>query len=330
MIRVYGIINYKSCRQRVLLCGNVDIKRISVRAAFGAQVERGCAMKYGILLTGRNKVIRDEFFTHLWDIFECLSCSGHSEDIYNHLKYYTPDAIVYCLYEESSDNFKRMVSVMERPKAARIPLVIVGTKEDCDAFNRFSDRTAQLVLERPSSIRTAGERLAAFLDEWKNQDGESAAVEGYTAQPDEDAAAPARTEEPPAAAGAPSPAPETHERKRVLVVDDDTLMLKLIKEQLHGEYDVATAISGKIAFKFLENKHADLILLDYKMPGEDGPAVLEKLRANEATKDIPVLFLTGITDSEKIMKAIVLKPQGYLLKPIDRKLLLDSIRKYIG
>lgn len=287
-------------------------------------------MKYGILMTGKNKMIMDEFFTHLRDTFECLSCSVQSDDICNHLKYYTPDAIVYCLYEESSDNFKRMVSVMEMPMAAKIPLVIIGPKEDCDEFIRYSDKTAQLVIERPSSIKIAGRKLTNFLDEWKKQVGEPVSGEDYAAQTEGDAAAPARTEEPSETESAPAQASETHERKRVLVVDDDTLMLKLIKEQLHGKYDVATAISGKIAFKFLENKHADLILLDYKMPVEDGPAVLEKLRANEATKDIPVLFLTGITDSEDVMKAIVLKPQGYLLKPIDRKLLLDSIRKYIG
>ena len=66
------------------------------------------------------------------------------------------------------------------------------------------------------------------------------------------------------------------------------------------------------------------------MPVENGPAVLEKLRANPATRDIPVVFLTGVSDREKIQEALVLKPQGYLLKPIDREKLLEVIHKVIG
>ena len=66
------------------------------------------------------------------------------------------------------------------------------------------------------------------------------------------------------------------------------------------------------------------------MPGENGPAVLEKLRASDATKDIPVIFLTGVTETKKIQEALILKPQSYLLKPIDREKLLEAIAKIIG
>ncbi len=118
-------------------------------------------------------------------------------------------------------------------------------------------------------------------------------------------------------------------RKHVLVVDDNSMMLKLIKEYLHETYDVATAVSGKIAMKFLERRMTNLILLDYEMPGENGPAVLEQLRANEATKDIPVVFLTGVTETKKIQEALMLKPQSYLLKPVNREKLLSTIESLI-
>ena len=120
------------------------------------------------------------------------------------------------------------------------------------------------------------------------------------------------------------------QRKHILAIDDNSLMLKVIKEHLHGKYDVATAISGKVAFKFLERKQTDLILLDYEMPDENGPAILEKLRSNEATKDIPVIFLTAISERDKLQKVLVMKPQGYLLKPIDPDKLLETIAKHIG
>lgn len=107
-------------------------------------------------------------------------------------------------------------------------------------------------------------------------------------------------------------------------------MLKMLKEQLREDYDVATAVSGKIAMKFLERKKTNLILLDYEMPEENGPAVLEKLRANDATKDVPVIFLTGVSEREKIQEALALKPQSYLLKPVDREKLLNAITKFVG
>lgn len=119
-------------------------------------------------------------------------------------------------------------------------------------------------------------------------------------------------------------------RKHVLVVDDDSMMLKLMKEYLHEKYDVATALNGKIALKFLERKQTDLILLDYEMPGENGPAVLEQLRASVDTRDIPVIFLTGVTEVRKIQEALALKPQSYLLKPIQRGKLMEAIQKVIG
>lgn len=119
------------------------------------------------------------------------------------------------------------------------------------------------------------------------------------------------------------------DRKHILVIDDDPLMLKSIKNQLQENYDVATAINGKIALKFLSSKHTDLILLDYEMPVETGPDILKKIRDNSNAKDIPVIFLTGIMERDKIEKALSLKPQGYLLKPVDHTKLLETIQNFL-
>lgn len=120
------------------------------------------------------------------------------------------------------------------------------------------------------------------------------------------------------------------ERKHVLVVDDDVRMLRLIKKYIEADYDVATAVNGKVALKFLETKHTDLVLLDYEMPLEDGPSVLEKIRQNSKHKNLPVIFLTGVSSKEKIQEVLQLRPQGYLLKPINRQKLLLTIKKNIG
>ena len=81
--------------------------------------------------------------------------------------------------------------------------------------------------------------------------------------------------------------------------------------------------------RFLEAKEVSLILLDDEMPEMDGPAVLEELRADPYLTTIPVVFLTGINDVEKIKSALALKPQGYLLKPVEKESLLAKIRELI-
>jgi CheY-like chemotaxis protein len=118
-------------------------------------------------------------------------------------------------------------------------------------------------------------------------------------------------------------------RHRILVIDDATIVHKTIKGYLDSEYEVATAISGKVALRYLMTKEVSLILLDYEMPEMDGPAVLSKLRANTAFASIPVVFLTGINDVEKIKNALALKPQGYLLKPVDRNALIAKLHEII-
>jgi len=121
------------------------------------------------------------------------------------------------------------------------------------------------------------------------------------------------------------PAPAEVRRKHVLVIDDDPLMLKLIKEYLHDRYDVATAVSGKIAYKFLESKTTDMILLDYEMPGESGPEVFLNLRTRHNLDGIPIVFLTGVSDTERVKEVLNLGPQGYLLKPIDKEKLMKIV-----
>ena len=103
------------------------------------------------------------------------------------------------------------------------------------------------------------------------------------------------------------------------------MMLRLIKEQLKDTYTVATAINGDIAIKFLESKKTDLVILDYEMPHENGAEVLKKIRDKEVTSNLPVIFLTGISEREKIQNVLSFKPQGYLLKPIEREKLLQII-----
>ena len=117
-------------------------------------------------------------------------------------------------------------------------------------------------------------------------------------------------------------------RKTVLIVDDDPSYLGLVREWLKGTYKVAMANSGLQAIKWLGKNKADLILLDHEMPVTTGPQVLEMLRSEEETKNIPVIFLTGKGDKESVMAVVALKPEGYFLKTIEREELLAKLNNF--
>ncbi|WP_029320534.1 response regulator [Butyrivibrio sp. AE3004] len=117
-------------------------------------------------------------------------------------------------------------------------------------------------------------------------------------------------------------------KKSILVVDDDANYLGLVREWLRETYKVSMATSGMQAIKWLGKNKADLILLDHEMPVTTGPQVLEMLRSDEETKNIPVMFLTGKSDKESVMSVVSLKPEGYFLKTIGRQELLDKLQNF--
>ncbi len=119
-------------------------------------------------------------------------------------------------------------------------------------------------------------------------------------------------------------------RKSILVVDDDASYLGLVREWLREKYRVSMVTSGLQAIKWLGKNKADLILLDHEMPVTTGPQILEMLRSDEETKRIPVIFLTGKSDKESVMQVVALKPEGYFLKNIDRKELMNKLDEFFA
>lgn len=77
--------------------------------------------------------------------------------------------------------------------------------------------------------------------------------------------------------------------------------------------------------KVKEGEQVDLILLDYEMPVVDGPQVLQMLRQEPATSNIPVIFLTGNGTKEAVARVMELKPDGYILKSTTR----ENLMKYL-
>ena len=103
-------------------------------------------------------------------------------------------------------------------------------------------------------------------------------------------------------------------RKRILIVDDEAVMLRSIKGWLKDDFEVSAVNSGEMALEFLSSQPVDLVLLDYKMPEMDGSFVLAKIRQDNRLHDLPVIFLTANADKDTILSVAKLKPQGYILK----------------
>ncbi len=116
-------------------------------------------------------------------------------------------------------------------------------------------------------------------------------------------------------------------RKCILAIDDAAFILSRIRDTLKTHYDVVTANSGSRALKYLDQHRPNLILLDIRMPGQDGFQVLRDIRAMEGRADIPVIMLTGAESKRYVMEGIELGISDYILKPFEPSDLLERIRR---
>lgn len=103
----------------------------------------------------------------------------------------------------------------------------------------------------------------------------------------------------------------------VLVVDDMETNIDILVEAFGDDYDVSVAMDGESALENIEIEIPDIILLDIMMPGMDGYEVCRRIKANEALKDIPIIFLTAITDISSKTKGFELGAVDYITKPFE-------------
>ncbi|MCR5525943.1 MAG: response regulator [Lachnospiraceae bacterium] len=118
--------------------------------------------------------------------------------------------------------------------------------------------------------------------------------------------------------------------KHVLVVDDDVVALRLMKSYLEDKFKVTCVKSGEMALKFVEKQFPDIVLLDCFMPGLDGPGTLQRIRYLENGRNVPVIFLTGNSEKDMVMKSLSLHPSGFLVKPVKREELMKRIKEVLG
>ena len=131
----------------------------------------------------------------------------------------------------------------------------------------------------------------------------------------------------PTVPAAPGPAPPG--RTRVLVVDDEPSIRDLLKKTLTlADYDVDTAPDGGTALGMLRSSEYDLLVVDLKMPGIDGLALIRQAR--QLRSDLPVIIVTGFSSESSAIEALNLGVASYLLKPFGVPDVLSAASKALG
>ena len=122
-------------------------------------------------------------------------------------------------------------------------------------------------------------------------------------------------------------------KMRILAIDDNTVNLATLEQELKDKYEVIPMISGRRAIKFLYCERVDLILLDVQMPVMDGVQTLREIRNLENGITVPVIFLTALKDRDTVIEGSKLGIMDYITKPFDTEDLnnrIDKVFKRLG
>jgi two-component system alkaline phosphatase synthesis response regulator PhoP/two-component system response regulator VicR len=124
------------------------------------------------------------------------------------------------------------------------------------------------------------------------------------------------------------PPVETSSRKKILTCDDEKNIVRLIQVNLEREgYEVVTAYNGRECLDMVASEHPDLIVLDLMMPEMTGFEVLDHLKGDPETADIPVIMLTARTQDQDVLRGWQAGVECYLTKPFMPGELITFIKR---
>ena len=119
-------------------------------------------------------------------------------------------------------------------------------------------------------------------------------------------------------------------REKILIVDDIPANLNVLRQALEAEgYDLLFATEGETALKVAARAMPDLILLDIIMPGMDGFEVCRQLKKNQSTKDIPVVFITAMRETEEVVEGFRVGGVDYITKPFEKEEVLARVETHL-
>ncbi len=286
-------------------------------------------MKIRVLINSRRPSLFKDLLAYPDDRFVFLSTPGYPDDIKQHIAIFKPDIFI-TVFEDYDEEMIQQYYLMKRDESTfDLPFMLIANADICEECKSKNADLFDTMLRRPvtvPAILTNVFEIAGPLCKKRHDDTDnSCSARGKHMRPAQSFSAGSYDR-----IGDLTSVAEKITKKHILVVDDDKDILRMLKSALEDKYDVTTVSSGKMAEKYLETKISDLILLDYRMPGESGADVLAKIREDGRLANIPVVFLTGVTDSDKVQQVLSMNLQGYLLKPINMDRLFLLIRSLIG
>ena len=285
-------------------------------------------MKHKVLINGRNQLLLSDFLQHTEALFDTMSTSAIWNDIISHFKFFQPEVYVVFMDSGYEQAISQITKLKENDYYNGAVIVVIGDADACSQVEVRARKAVDLIVRRPVTADNLALRITRHMEDVNEvKTRQIAHVEKMEQMDALIRAAEAALNEPTAAAAA-APAPGV--RKHILVVDDDRTVLKMVKSALEGTYDVTAMANGAMIDKLLDAKKVDMIILDYEMPIETGADIFRRIKKKPSAANIPVCFLTGVSDRAKIMEVMSLKPHGYILKPIDMDMLTSTIKNLIG
>jgi len=119
-------------------------------------------------------------------------------------------------------------------------------------------------------------------------------------------------------------------KSRILAVDDMPVSLRLLTDILKAEgYEVRSALNGELALRAAANNPPDLVLLDIRMPEMDGYEVCRRLKAQPATRNVPVIFVSAVLETSEKVKGFEIGAVDFVTKPYQRDELLARVRTHL-
>ncbi|AEB13843.1 response regulator [Treponema succinifaciens] len=210
-----------------------------------------------------------------------------------------PDLIAVYSNELSHEDVQAYQKIVTDEKSKNFPIIFIGNKFDYKDYIMPWGGSIIGIIITPTPMSNIIEKISIALESMHTKRGDKIKLK--------------------------KPEQKTDSRKHILIVDDDPVMLRALISILKESYKTTVAKSGTSAISLLGTQKPDLILLDYMMPVCDGIQTLQMIRSEEKTKDIPVFFLTGVSDTESVKSAMSLKPEGYILKSMQPKEILKRI-----
>ena len=254
-----------------------------------------------ILLVGNESNTLTETYNYLLKFFKVKTIGFDRIQIEKQLILHSAECILVNLKKATEEQLQILEWIKSDPQYSELKIIVIGFGYECNALSASMRLLVDKTLVYPMSKDGIVEEICELCGIGRLVARQRIKEEGITNE---------------------------EKIKHVLVVDDDARMLRAVKNWLQDSYKVSIVNSGVAAMAFLKKQIPDVVLLDYEMPALSGAQTLELIRKEEQFKKLPVFFLTGVSDKEKVKDVVMLKPQGYILKGITREELIDQLNEF--